>query len=66
MSNDTPKGASVKRDGDAILIRIPIERAHALRVALSECPCKAPKSHATIATRAALSNAIATALAKGR
>ena len=52
------KGASVKREGEFAVIRLPISEVQALRVALASCPCKAPKSTATTATRERLRQAL--------
>jgi hypothetical protein len=48
----------VYREGDELVIRMPIARAHELRVSLSPCPCRATKSTASADIRAALSQAI--------
>lgn len=50
--------ASVTREGDTIVIRLPLPRAHDLRVALQPCPCKGAKATEGIEIRAALSSAI--------
>ncbi|MEL7282132.1 MAG: hypothetical protein AAGK79_17390 [Pseudomonadota bacterium] len=46
MSDQPPEIGSIIREGDEVIIRIPISEVHALRVSLQECPCRAPKSHA--------------------
>lgn len=43
--------ATAIRDGDNIIVTIPVSEAQALRIALQPCPCKATKSHATAAIR---------------
>jgi hypothetical protein len=48
----------VTRDGDDVVIRLPVSRAHDLRVALAHCPCGATKATAGQALRDALSLAI--------
>lgn len=42
---------TARREGDKIIVTIPIEEAHSLRVALQPCPCKSTKSHATTKIR---------------
>ena len=32
--------ASIRKDGDDAVIRIPLSKVHALRVALAPCPCR--------------------------
>lgn len=66
MSDDKTTRAGIKREGDMIVIRIPVAEAHSLRVALAPCICKGPKSNSTEAIRDRLSGAIARALATGR
>ncbi|WP_282076324.1 hypothetical protein [Epibacterium ulvae] len=59
----------VKIEGDEFVIRGPIEEIHGLRVALAECPCRAPKSIATKSIRTSISTALAALeekLGKGR
>jgi hypothetical protein len=46
------------------VIRIPLDEVHGLRVALGECPCKAPKSNATRVVREGLAADLAKALGK--
>jgi hypothetical protein len=48
----------VTRDGDEAVIRLPVSRAHDLRVALASCPCRAAKATEGEAIRAALAQAI--------
>ena len=50
--------AGVIREGDTIVIRLPIDRAHKLRVELAPCPCRGAKATEGIETRAALAIAI--------
>jgi hypothetical protein len=50
--------ATVRIDGGDVLIRLPLARAHDLRVALAECPCRAAKSSATMGIRQSLSKAL--------
>lgn len=45
--SDAAAGASVRVEQGMVVIRIPVQDAHGLRVALAECPCRAPKSNAT-------------------
>lgn len=52
-------GATVKREGDMAVIRVPMIEIHALRVALADCPCGAAKSNATQERRRALDRALA-------
>lgn len=60
MSNppESQTGASVKIEGGMLVIRMPVAEAHGFRVALAECPCKAPKATATKNIRQRLSQAI--------
>ena len=53
-----PLRASVTREGDTIVIRIPADRAHKLRVELAPCPCRGAKATEGVETRAALADAI--------
>lgn len=39
------------RDGDKIIITVPVEDAQSLRVALQPCPCRASKSASTAGIR---------------
>jgi len=57
--------ASIKREGDHAVIRIPMSEVHDLRVALEECPCKAPKSINGIERRKALASGLAKLEARG-
>lgn len=54
--------SSIRRDGQHLLIRLPIAEAHSLRVALQPCPCKGAKSTATADIRIRMSKAIAKAI----
>ena len=58
MSTPTETGR-VTIEGGMAVIRIPLSEIHGLRVALHPCPCKAPKSHATIEIRDRLDKALA-------
>lgn len=49
---------TVREEGDTVVIRLPKEDAHGLRVALAPCPCRAPKSIATEGIRTRLSRAL--------
>ncbi|MTH66719.1 hypothetical protein [Paracoccus shanxieyensis] len=51
-------GASVRIEDGHAVIRIPLPEVHALRVALAECPCRAPKSEATADIRKRLAVAL--------
>lgn len=51
--------ARVTREGDMVTIHLPMSEVHGLRVALHTCPCKAAKSHETIAIRDRLDKALA-------
>ncbi|WP_104019094.1 hypothetical protein [Roseovarius nitratireducens] len=50
--------ASVKRDGEYAVIRIPMADIHRLRVSLEQCPCRAPKSNEATEIRESLSGAL--------
>ena len=43
--------ATARREGDYVILTVPIEEVHELRVALQPCPCKSTKSHATTRIR---------------
>lgn len=58
MTPDAPPKPSVRREGDYAVIRVLIDQVHELRVTLEPCPCRATKSHATTARRAALCAAL--------
>lgn len=49
---------SMKVDGDFVEIRLPINRVHALIVALGECGCKAVKSESGKGERARLATGL--------
>ena len=53
---------SITREGDFIVIRLPLDEVQALRVALEPCPCKATKSNGTLNIRQRLSKALARVL----
>lgn len=42
---------SARREGENVIVTIPIKEVHELRVALQPCPCKSTKSHATTQLR---------------
>ncbi|MBS8227123.1 hypothetical protein [Vannielia litorea] len=56
------EASSIKRDGEHLVIRLPIVEAHSLRVALQPCPCKGAKSASTADIRIRMSKAIAKAI----
>lgn len=56
-SDDAP-GASVRVEGGMAVIRIPLREVHGLRVALAECPCRAPKSFSSADIRQRLALAL--------
>ena len=56
--HSTAAGASVRVEHGMVVIRIPLKDAHGLRVALAECPCRAPKSNATKDIRQRLATAL--------
>lgn len=43
--------ATAYRDGDKVVVTIPVDEVQGLRVALQPCPCRAPKSISTAAIR---------------
>lgn len=49
---------SVRIEAGFAVIRIPLSEVHGLRVALAECPCRAPKSLATRDLRQRLAGAL--------
>ena len=57
MSGQKP----ITREGEYIVIRLPVSKAHSLRVALADCPCKAAKSNATANIRKWLAGELAKA-----
>ncbi len=52
-------GATIE-DG-YLVIRVPLDRAHSVRVAMADCPCRATKSDATKRVREWISGEIAKA-----
>lgn len=54
----TAQSASVRVEGGVVVIRLPLSEVHGLRVALAECPCRAPKSIATATIRQRLAAAL--------
>lgn len=61
-ASDTPDdslGGSVTVERGMAVIRVPLREVHGLRVALAECPCKAPKSTSTATIRQRLDRALA-------
>ena len=61
----TDKKGSIRVEDGMAVIRMPLKDAHALRVALNPCPCKAPKSNRTLDIRAKFARVLATLAAKG-
>jgi hypothetical protein len=59
----TAAKGSITRDGDYIVIRLPVSEVHGLRVALQPCPCKGAKSAGTAAIRDRLDRGLARAMA---
>lgn len=58
-------GSVAVEDGMAV-IRLPLSKVHALRVALAPCPCRAPKSTATSDIRRRLARSLGTLDSRGR
>ena len=59
---DTPDdsfGGSVTVERGMAVIRVPLREVHGLRVALAECPCRAPKATSTATIRQRLDRALA-------
>ena len=59
---DTPDdgfGGSVTVERGMAVIRVPLKEVHGLRVALAECPCRAPKATSTATIRQRLDRALA-------
>lgn len=56
------KGATIKREGEEVVIRIPVQEVLGLRVALAPCPCKATKSFATADIRSRLERGLSRAV----
>jgi len=54
--------ASIRRDGDEVVIRMPLTDIQSLRVALAPCPCRATKSIATAEIRERLGRGLAAAV----
>lgn len=42
---------TARREGDNVIVTIPIKEVIALRIALQPCPCRSTKSNATRETR---------------
>lgn len=57
-----PRG-SITRDGEYVVIRVPVSEVHPLRVALQPCPCRGAKSAGTAAIRDRLDRGLARAMA---
>lgn len=57
-SPDQKPHGSVRIEDGMLVIRMPLAEAHGLRVALAECPCRAPKSTETMNIRQRISKAI--------
>ena len=49
---------AVRVEAGFAVIRIPLDQVHGLRVALADCPCRAPKSFATADLRQRLARAL--------
>jgi hypothetical protein len=64
MSDPAPRQGSITRDGDDIVIRIPIEDAHGLRVALQPIRAGETTSNSTQSIRDRLDRGLARALAR--
>ena len=61
-AGDTPDdsfGGSVTVERGMAVIRVPLKEVHGLRVALAECPCRAPKATSTATIRQRLDRALA-------
>ena len=58
MNDADSPGASVRIEAGMVVIRLPLTEAHGLRVALAECPCRAPKSNETMNIRQRLAKAL--------
>jgi len=54
--------STARREGDNIIITVPVAEAHSLRVALQPCPCKSAKATATTDIRARLARGIGMAI----
>lgn len=54
----TGPAPSVRIEDGYAIIRIPLPEVHGLRVALAECPCRAPKSIETAGIRQRLAKAL--------
>lgn len=52
--SDDGFGGSVTVERGMAVIRVPLREVHGLRVALAECPCKAPKATSTASIRQAI------------
>jgi hypothetical protein len=51
--------ASIRKDGDDAVIRIPMSEVHGLRVALEPCPCRGSKTISTANIRKRLADVLA-------
>ena len=60
----TDTTAGIRREGDMIVIRLPVQDAHSLAVSLAPCPCRSTKSTATTAIRERFCKALARATAR--
>lgn len=58
MTAPDAASASVRVEAGMVVIRLPLTEAHGLRVALAECPCRAPKSSETMNIRQRLAKAL--------
>lgn len=63
MTDQTEQvGGSITREGDFVVIRIPVSQVQDFRVALQECPCKSNKTTAGIQKRKSLVKGLGAAL----
>lgn len=54
----------ISREGEYIIIRIPVEDAQSLRVAMHPCGCRAPKSNSTADIRDRIIRGLGRALSR--
>ena len=54
----------VHTDGKFVTLQIPMDEVQSLRVALQECPCRAPKTHSNVAMRRRIVRALGAAFFK--
>jgi hypothetical protein len=55
---------SIKLEADHVVIRVPLQEVHPLRVALRPCQCEFTKSHATENIRTQLERGLARAVSQ--